>query len=113
MSQDLLFMLKPDLVENGRTFHCPDCAIIEGVLAYHPHVRFELDVRYVDFARPRPAVIDHLGEENQGCPVLILRDGAEVPAGIPVKDANGKRFISDVRGIATYFAHTYGASFPH
>jgi hypothetical protein len=64
MSRDILFMLKPNLVENGRTYHCPDCSVIEGVLAYHPHVRMELEVHYLDFSRPRPPVIALLGEEN-------------------------------------------------
>jgi hypothetical protein len=112
MPQDILFMLKPNLVENGRTYHCPDCTIIEGVLSYHPNVRHELEIHYLDFSRPRPPVIDLLGEENQGCPVIIVRRG-DVPAGLPVKTANGHSFINDVRGIAKYLAHTYGSTFPH
>ncbi|MDO9615024.1 MAG: DUF3088 family protein, partial [Bacteroidota bacterium] len=39
-------------------------------------LRNELEVTYVDFVRPRPAIVDLIGEENQGCPVLILEDGS-------------------------------------
>jgi glutathione S-transferase len=35
----------------------------------------ELEVKYVNFARPRPALVDLLGEENQSCPVLVLENG--------------------------------------
>jgi hypothetical protein len=114
MPRDTLFLLKPNLVEQSNIFHCPECATIEGVLSYHPHVRHELDVQYVDFARPRPAVIALLGEENQGCPVLILnRKHEKLPADVPVKEANGHRFVSGPREIALVFAAAYGSTLPH
>lgn len=114
VSKPILFTLKPNLQEAGRTWHCPDCATITGVLSYHPEVAAKLDWRQVDFARPRPAVIELIGSENQGCPVLILPEGAPLPAAeFQPKSANGRVFISDVRAIANYLATTYGASYPH
>lgn len=75
-----LFLLKPDFQDINRNaetkYFCPPCALIEGVLSFYPQLRNELEVSYVDFVRPRPAIIDLIGEENQGCPVLILEDGS-------------------------------------
>lgn len=75
-----LFLLKPDFKDLKRgddlSYFCPDCAIIEGLLSYYPRLRTELEVHYVDFIRPRQALIELLGEENQSCPVLILDNGS-------------------------------------
>ena len=61
---------------------------------------------------PRPAVIAMLGEENQGCPVLILNREHD-PLPDKVKTANGHRFIAGPRGIAAFLASAYGASHSH
>ena len=114
MSKPILFTLKPNLVEGGRTFFCPDCAMVAGVLSYHPEVAAQLDVRSVDFARPRPAVIELLGAENQGCPVLILpADAVAPPVEVHARTANGRMFIAGAREIATYLASTFGGTLPH
>ncbi len=113
MSKPILFTLKPNLVEGGRTYFCPDCAMVAGVLSYHPEVVAKLDVRTVDFARPRPAVIELLGAENQGCPVLILSGDMISPAEAHPRTANGRIFIAGGRDIATYLALAYGGTFPH
>ena len=34
-----------------------------------------LDVRYVDFPRPRMEILSLIGEANQSCPVLVIADG--------------------------------------
>jgi hypothetical protein len=113
MTRDTLFILKPNLVEAGRTFHCPDCTTVEGVLAFHPSVRQALDVRYVDFARPRPEVIELLGEANQGCPVLILNREHKLTSEVDVKVVNGRKIVDEPRDICLVFAQAYGASLPH
>jgi hypothetical protein len=88
--------------------------MVEGVLAYHPNVRYELDVQYVDFARPRPAVVEMLGEEYQGCPVLILqRDHGPFPERVHVRESRGRRFIAGPIEIGLALASAYGTSFPH
>ena len=74
-----LFLLKADFKDLNRgddkRYFCPDCVMIEGLLSYYPRLTKELDVKYVNFARPRQALVDLLGEENQSCPVLVLEDG--------------------------------------
>ena len=75
-----LFLLKPNFHDfnriDGKLYFCPDCAIIEGLLSYYPRLRNELEVHYLDFARPRKVLVDLLGEANQSCPVLVLDDGS-------------------------------------
>ncbi|HAH26125.1 MAG TPA: hypothetical protein DCL77_20580 [Prolixibacteraceae bacterium] len=74
-----LFLIKPDFqdIKQGADikFFCPNCALLEGLLSFYPRLRNELQVNYVDFARPRPAIIELIGEANQSCPVLIFEDG--------------------------------------
>jgi hypothetical protein len=74
-----LFLLKADFKDLSRgddkRYFCPDCVMIEGLLSYYPRLNDELEVKYVNFARPRQVLIDLIGEENQSCPVLVLEDG--------------------------------------
>ena len=60
---------------DGKKYFCPDCVMIEGLLSFYPKLRSELEITYVDFARPRKALVDLVGEAKQSCPVLILEDG--------------------------------------
>lgn len=74
-----LFLLKPDFQDgsraDGKKYFCPECSPIEGLLSYYPRLRDELEVHYLDYNRPRKVLVDLLGAENQGCPVLVLDDG--------------------------------------
>ena len=70
MARDQLFLLKPDFRDDsGGPWYCPSCATLEGVLGFYPRLRELLDVQYLDFPRPRAAVIAAIGAENQGLPV--------------------------------------------
>ncbi|GIK35179.1 MAG: hypothetical protein AMXMBFR45_24930 [Gammaproteobacteria bacterium] len=110
MTKDTLFLLKPDFHNGDKgPFYCPDCALVEGVLSYYPKLRHKLDVRYVDFARPRAEIVALLGEANQGCPVLVLADGRRVlDAGIEVQEAQGRRFIAREADIRRYLSGSFG-----
>ena len=74
-----LFLIKPDFKDPNRNgdsnYFCTNCVTLEGLLSFYPRLRNELEVSYVDFARPRPAIVDLIGEANQSCPVLVLDDG--------------------------------------
>ncbi len=73
MKRDVLYLLKEAFPDGGGLpYFCPDCAYINGVLSYFPSLRHRLDIRYVDFPRPRQEIVDLIGLEHQGCPVLIL-----------------------------------------
>lgn len=83
-------------------------------MSYYPQLREAVEVRKVAFPRPRPAIIELVGEENQGCPVLILA-GEPDPAAttVPTKRRNGRYFINDPKDIAEYLGLVHGAGRPH
>jgi glutaredoxin 2 len=91
-----LFLLKPDFQDNKRgaenKYFCPPCTLIEGLLSFYPQLRNQLEVHYVDFLRPRPAIVELIGEANQSCPVLVLEDGG---------------FINETAEIVRYLTENY------
>ena len=97
-----LFLLKPDFQDTNRTsdarYICPPCTMIEGILSFYPRLRSELEVSYVDFARPRPAIVELIGEANQGCPVIILEDCT---------------FINEPDDIIRHLVENHGVGKPH
>jgi hypothetical protein len=110
MNKDKLFILKPDFrKDNEGPFYCPESALVEGVLSFYAKLRHKIDVQYVDFTKPRTALVSELGEANQGCPVLVLADGRRVlDASLEIKEANERRFIDNEAHIRRYLAATYG-----
>jgi hypothetical protein len=115
MARDVLFLLKEDFQDGpGAPYYCPDCAQITGVLAYFPKLRHQLDIRYVDFAKPRNVIVSLLSEQHQGCPVLILDQPPAMDAlAYLTGQINGKSFISGAKAIGSYWAYQYGVSRPH
>ena len=115
MSRATLFLLKEDFRDGeGAPYFCPDCAMITGILAYFPKLRYSLDIQYADFARPRSAIVDLVGPDNQGCPVLILNQSPPMDAiAYLTGHNNGRYFVSGAKAIASYFAYTNKTSRPH
>jgi len=97
-----LFLLKADFQDVNRDaekkYFCPNCAILEGLMNYYPRLRTELEVHYVDFPRPRPAIVELIGEENQSCPVLVQEDG---------------NFINETKDIIQYLTTKYHIGHKH
>lgn len=109
MQRDLLFLLKPgfqDAAFEGQKFICWTCTLIEGVLALYPDLRNKIDIVRVEFARPRQAVIDAIGAENQSLPVLVLADDA--PAGLDNGSYRGRRFAEGKDAILHALSVRYG-----
>lgn len=93
MNKPILFLIRPNSrSDRPEGWYCPDCAIIEGVLSYYPQLRHVIDIRHVDFPRPRAALVALVGEGHQDCPCLLL-DPSRGPAHAPV--INGWRVISE------------------
>ncbi len=115
MHRDILFLLKHDFPDGpGAPYYCPECAQLTGVLTYHPQLRHVLDVRYVDFPRPRMEIVSLIGEANQSCPVLVIAD--DVPpgvAGIEIGSVNGLRFVSGAEAIGNYLSQVHRVGRPH
>jgi hypothetical protein len=110
----VLFMLNPGFQDGGRgPFFCPDTAYIEGYLSYVPELAGKLDVRHVDFQKPRQQVIALLGEANQSCPVYIFADGEEAPPEARMSPVSGRFFIADPHHIVTYLSRRFQTIKPH
>ena len=114
---DVLFLLPPNFPDpqaGPGTFYCPPCAAVRGLLAYFPQLRDALEVREVSFPRPRAEVAAVLGDNHPGCPVLVLDEGATVPAGVTARTApTGRRYLDGPADIGNYLAATHGVSRPH
>jgi len=65
----------------------------------------------VQYEHPRPAIVEVLGEENQGSPALVLADPSRASQyDLPVKEANGHHFMDDEKSILLYLSLIYGIS---
>ena len=84
-------------------------AMVEGFLGYFPQVRETLDIVYYPFPRPRTAIVDLVGGDNQSMPVLVL----DAPSGHPdVQQANGHWFVIDPKPICRFLAARHGLPVP-
>ncbi len=77
--KDRLFILEREKTgADGARFYCRDCVEVDGLLALYPELAERLDVVRVPWARPRTAVVEALGENNQNCPALAFAEGGFV-----------------------------------
>jgi hypothetical protein len=112
--KDILFLLPADFDDGGKPWYCRECAEVRGLLAYYPRLAEVLDIRTVDFPRPRPAMVELLGEAHQNAPTLVIADaGRELPSDVPAREANGRRFVDNAKAIGAYLATAYGIGRPH
>lgn len=113
MGKYTLYMLNPWREEGAGPYYCPDCGVVEGFLAYNPKVREQIEIINVDFARPRAAIVEAIGLENQDSPVLVLGDGAALPPGVQQSMSTGLNFINDALAICNYLGSTFNMILPH
>jgi hypothetical protein len=114
MKTDRLYLLKPQFMDQGKgPYFCPGCAQMLGLLEFYPPLKQKLEVRYLDFQRPRPELVDLVGEENQSCPVLVLKNAPGQSPAIPIRQAKGHWFVEGADEIARYLAHVHGIGIPH
>lgn len=99
--QPTLYLLSPSLDDHPVV--CPDCALIEGLIAHYPAIRGAVDVKRIGFSRPRPDLVAALGEAHQGAPVLIFPEGVQTPAAVDTTP-DGKHFLAGPEAISGYFA---------
>lgn len=112
--KDILFVLPADFDDGGAPWYCRECAEVRGLLAYYPRLAEMLDVRTIDFPRPRPAMVELLGEANQNAPTLVIGDSSRaLPEALAVGEANGRRFIDNAKAIGEYLAAAHGIGRPH
>lgn len=115
MERDVLFVLTPGFSDRGETWFCPYSAQVIGFLSYYPEVRATLDVRELDFPRPRRPMVELVGEEHQAAPLLVLAAGAEPEpvSGVTIERAQGRAFVEKTVEILRYLAATRGVPAPH
>ena len=114
MSKHTLFLLTPGFYDGEEgPFFCPHSAAIEGLLKYVPDLESKIDVRRIEFKRPRPTIIELLGEENQFTPVLILDESTEAPAEAQVSASTGRAFFLGEIEISKFLHREFGIMKPH
>ncbi|ALU42906.1 DUF3088 family protein [Pseudoalteromonas rubra] len=94
-----LFVLKMPFEDGpGKMWICSHCALIEGALSVNPHWQEAVDVRRIDFPKPRSEVVALLGEDKQWLPVLVI---------------NQYNTITDPVEIINYLAAEFGGASVH
>lgn len=114
MNKDQLYLLKHDFQDGGKTYYCPGCAELIGLMEIYPVLKDHIEIHYSDFPRPRASLADLLGEENQGCPVLVLANPPKnPPTNLAIQTGKGHAFVADAREIGEYLAYAHGIAIPH
>ncbi|WP_437395472.1 DUF3088 family protein [Flagellimonas lutimaris] len=114
-----LFLLKPNFtdmnMDEDSKFYCPSCAQVLGIITYYPELKEKLDITFIDFKRPRKEIVDLVGEENQGCPNLILsKDELTEQGDASYLDEYGDYYFQNNPSlIAEFLAENYGIGVPH
>ncbi len=112
-TRDTLFVLRPGFLDDGQRWFCPFAAQVEGLLAFYPEVRDTLEIVEIDFAKPRQAVVEVLGEDHQATPVLVLHPDSRTDVEVKIDEANGHKFVEKTLDIMKYLAVTRGVPLPH
>ncbi len=86
---------------------------MEGFLKYAPEVEKQIEVRRIEFPKPRQEIIDLIGEANQGCPALVFDESEAPPGEATISEETGKAFISDTTRICDYLGRLFGAARPY
>jgi hypothetical protein len=115
MHRDTLFVLRPGFVDQGKSWFCPYSAQVVGFLDYYPEIKGTLEIVELDFARPRQAIVELIGEAHQAAPVLVLHEtvNPDPVADVVIGEANGRRFVEKTLHILRYLAATRGVPGPH
>ncbi len=113
MTQDILFLLPPDFEDMGKPWYCRECAEVVGLLALYPQLHEVLDVRLVDYPRPRGEIIETLrSDAQQNCPMLIAHDTAPID-GVEYISVGAHQIVDGAKQIGLYLAARHGIGGPH
>jgi hypothetical protein len=110
--KDKLFILRPGFFkEADGPFYCGDSVSVEGLLSFCPQLRDAVDVAYIDAPRPRKAIVELIGADNQSAPVIVLGEGHDPnDASVTVQEHNGTRFINTPDDVRRYLSSQYGVA---
>jgi len=114
MERPVLFLLTPGFYDDtGGPYFCPGSAAVEGFLKYAPEVERLLDVRRIDFPRPRKEIVELIGAPNQGCPVLVLGEVDELSAEAKRSEETGMAYVAGSTQICEFLGRTFRVARPH
>ena len=114
MGKYALFLLTPGFYDgDDGPFFCPHSAAMEGLLKYAPEIQTKVDVRRIEFKRPRPEIVELLGEENQNTPVLIIDKVSENIPEAQISEVTGRAFIVGEIEISKFLSRELGIMKPH
>jgi len=73
----------------------------------------QLDVRRIEFPRPRKEIVELIGAKSQGCPVLVLDEVSDLPPEAKRSEETGRAYISGSTEICQFLGRTFGTVTPH
>jgi len=111
-NRDTLYLLPPGFFDNNRREYCPECAEIWGLLSWFPALRETLNIEYMPIDKPRPSMVEILGDKNQNCPTLVLADDSPEYDNMRILTKNGYRFMNNARDIGKYYCACFGIPTP-
>jgi hypothetical protein len=114
MTRDRLFLVQPDFEDpayRGQRFYCWHCALLEGVLASFPSLQAKIDVERIAWPKPRQAVVEIVGEDNQSLPLLVL--AADAPDELATGKFRGRKFVDNKDAILAVVSRRHGMPWPH
>ena len=112
LDKDVLFLLPPGFIDNGRREFCPECAEMWGLLSWYPAIREAVEIRYVGIDHPRAPICALLGEGRWNAPTLVLAADPKRQSEPDAAQANGRQYFDSARQIARYYAGQYGLPVP-
>ena len=114
LKRDILFLLKPDFDDTalpGPKFICPYCTFFEGMISIFPIIEDYVDIKRIDFERPRHEIVNHIGEANQSCPTLVLGEGSD--RAFSTGQMGDVYFIKGQDKISAYLSNLCGVALVH
>jgi hypothetical protein len=108
--KDRLYILAAPFPDGGFEWYCNDCATLEGAMLVNTHWPDKVDVRRVPFPRPRQELINLIGAEYQGLPMLVMDKDRAPGDAIIVGDY---AILQDVRAIGRALTSRHGGAGPH
>ena len=102
--KDQLFILAAPFPDGGFEWYCNDCATLEAALMVNPHWKDKIDVRRVAFPRPREEVVDLVGPDWQGLPMLVMDKDRAPGDAIIVDGTSGSIYVRPSNEIESAYA---------
>lgn len=110
----LLFLLKPGFYDGpGNPYYCPYCMMFEGVLKVYSQLTHQLELRYVDFKKPRQEIVDLIGEENQSCPVIVFDQSYASLLPFKANRYGDRLFLNEPEEIGLFLSRVFQLPRPH